>query len=312
MAKYTIGIIGYGKIAHDQHVPAIRADPDFELLALSSTSGKTDSAATNFYTDYREMLTQTPALDAIAICTPPGPRRAIAVDCLAAGKHVLLEKPPAGTVAEVDDIAARAAAAGRVAFATWHARHNAAVKHAKAALAGKTIASLAVTWHEDIRVWHPGQNWILDAGGFGIFDPGINALSILTEILPVPLFVTSAELHFPVNRNAPIAADLVFNLGGDDKALTASLDWRRSEPPAWDIAVTTTDGLALKLTGGGSHLEIAGQPPFDGPADEYPDIYRTFAALLDSGTSQVDTTPFQLVADCFMLGKRTEVEAFEF
>lgn len=312
MARYTIGIIGFGKIAADQHVPAISGNPAFELLAVSSTSGQTHPDATFFYTDHREMLARTPGLDAVAICTPPGPRRLIAADCLAAGKHVLLEKPPAGTVAEVADIAARAVAAGRVAFATWHAQHNAAVKQAKAALAGKVVTSLDVVWREDVRFWHPGQDWILEAGGFGIFDPGINALSVLTEILPSPLFVTSAELFFPVNRRAPIAANLVFNAGSNDAAMAAALDWRQAGPPTWDIAVATADGTALKLSGGGTRLEIAGQPPFDGPADEYPDIYRTFAALLDAGTSRVDAAPFQLVADCFMLGKRTEVAAFDF
>ena len=96
MAKYRVGIIGFGKIAHDQHVPAIAAVPAFELLAVSSTSGKTHPDATYFYTDYKEMLDKTPNLDAVAICTPPGPRRTIAADCLAAGKHVLLEKPLQG------------------------------------------------------------------------------------------------------------------------------------------------------------------------------------------------------------------------
>jgi D-galactose 1-dehydrogenase len=313
MAKYRIGIIGFGKIAQDQHLPAIRANPDFELLAVSSTSGQTPSEATYFYTDYREMLAKTPNLDAVAICTPPGPRRTSAADCLAAGKHVLLEKPPAGTVTEVRDIADRAAAAGKVAFATWHAQHNEAVKRAKEALAGKTVKSLNVTWKEDLRRWHPGQDWIMAAGGFGIFDPGINALSILTRILPAPVFVTSAKLSFPSNREAPIAADLVFSTGlteGED--LRAAFDWRQTGDQTWEIDAETSDGLVLKLSGGGSVLEIAGQPRFEGQHDEYPDIYRDFARLLAAGTSQVDAAPFQLVADCFMLGSRVEVDAFRF
>ena len=43
---------------------------------------------------------------------------------------------------------------------------------------------LLVTWKEDVRHWHPGQQWIWEAGGFGVFDPGINALSIVTKIMP--------------------------------------------------------------------------------------------------------------------------------
>ena len=57
-----------------------------------------------------------------------------------------------------------------------------------------------------MRRWHPGQEWIWKAGGFGVFDPGINALSIATHIIPKSFFVTSAILDFPDNRQAPIAA----------------------------------------------------------------------------------------------------------
>jgi D-galactose 1-dehydrogenase len=45
-----------------------------------------------------------------------------------------------------------------------------------------------VIWREDVRVWHPGQDWIWQPGGLGVFDPGINALSIITHILPARSF----------------------------------------------------------------------------------------------------------------------------
>ena len=314
MAKYKIGIIGFGKIAQDQHAPAIAASPNFELVAISngSPSVGAPSGAQSFAT-YPEMLKQVGELDAVAICTPPGPRRTIAADCLAAGKNILLEKPPAGTVTEVSDIAARAKAAGKVAFATYHAQHNAAVKKAADVLVGKQLKTLQVTWKEDVRRWHPGQDWILAAGGFGIFDPGINALSILSRISPEPLFISAAELYFPANRQAPIAADLTFSTGlRPDEPLHAALDWRQTGPQTWEIELETTDGLKLKLSNGGSQLDIDGQPPFVGPPDEYPDIYGEFATLLDTAQSKMDAAPFQLVADAFMLGSRTQVEAFEF
>ena len=312
MAKYKIGIIGYGKIAHDQHAPAIAGCASFELAAVSNATGPAPNGMKTFK-DYTDMLKGAPELDAVAICTPPGPRRVIAAECLEAGKNVLLEKPPAGSVAEVTDIANRAKAAKKVAFATYHAQHNAAVKRARDALAGKQIKVLDVTWKEDIRHWHPGQDWILAPGGFGIFDPGINALSILTEIAPEPIFIDSAELFVPSNRQAPIAANLKFSTGlRPDEQLTAALDWRQTGEQTWDIKVETTDGLKLDLANGGARLTIDGQPPFVGPPDEYPDIYREFTTLLDTSTSKMEAMPYQLVADAFMLGKRTQVEAFEF
>ncbi|MFX5656779.1 hypothetical protein ABTE24_21610, partial [Acinetobacter baumannii] len=46
-----------------------------------------------------------------------------------------------------------------------------------------------VIWREDVRHWHPDQEWIWQPGGLGVFDPGINALSIVTEILPQAMFL---------------------------------------------------------------------------------------------------------------------------
>ena len=77
----------------------------FHLASVSDDAAQKTLQSRDFFKAYQEMLTAVSDLDAVAICTPPGPRRVIAADCLAAGKHVLLEKPPAGTVTEVPAIA---------------------------------------------------------------------------------------------------------------------------------------------------------------------------------------------------------------
>ena len=308
---HRIGIIGLGKIAQDQHVPAIRANPAFALVATSSTRAVTIPGVPVAHTDYHDMLAM-PDLDAVAICTPPQVRHAIARDALLAGKHALLEKPPAATLSELADLQRIAAAEGCVLFATWHAQFNAGVETARTALAGQAVKKLLVTWKEDVRRWHPGQDWIWQAGGFGVFDPGINALSILARILPHPIFVRRADLQFPANKDAPIAADLEF---GSDRVpgetLRAVLDWRQTGPQTWDVAVETAGGTKLTLSGGGTRLAIDGKVVVDEPEAEYPGIYRRFGQLLDEGRSEVDETPFRHLADAFMIGRRIMVEAFE-
>ncbi len=310
MAVHQIGIIGLGKIAQDQHLPVIKANPNFELLAVSSTRGLSHEDAKHTFQDYRELL-RLPEIDAVAICTPPQVRHQIAREALLAGKSVLLEKPPAATLSELEDLRQLADKVNKTVFTTWHSQYNKAVEEAKKALAGWSIRRLQVTWKEDVRHWHPGQQWIWEAGGFGVFDPGINALSIVTRIMPEPVFIKASSLEFPANREAPIAANLTFSMSHGAGDLQAVFDWRQTGPQSWDIEVETEAGLSLKLSHGGSCLEIGGKLMVKETPAEYEGIYRRFDALLTIGRSEVDDAPFRLVADAFMVGKRVQVDAFE-
>jgi predicted dehydrogenase len=236
-------------------------------------------------------------------------RYEIARECIEAGLQTLLEKPPTGTLSEIHDLACLAEGRGVTLFTTWHAQHNPAVTAAAEALAGKRIAAMDILWHEDVHKWHPGQQWIWEPGGFGVFDPGINAFSIATRIFPGSLFVESADLHFPENAQTPIAADIAFASDVADGPLNCSLDWRRSEGEEWTITIRTTDGLEVRLEGGGSKLSIDGEPRESGGIGEYPDIYHRFVELVDERRSQVDVMPMRLVADCLLVGRRHIVEA---
>ena len=305
MKPIRIAIIGYGKIAADQHVPSIKANARFELAATSSRSGQ---GVARTFTDWRELIHNVEGLEAVAITTPPGPRFEIARECLAAGLHCLLEKPPTTGLAEIADLDCFAQAKGLSLFTTWHAQHHSTVDAAANALAGKRIKSMDIHWHEDVHKWHPGQKWIWEAGGFGVFDPGINALSIATRIFPGGLFVQAAELRVPENAQTPIAADIRFSSPQADGPLRASLDWRRSEGEEWTISVETTDGTSLRLESGGARLVLNGETRGDDGIGEYPDIYRTFVDLIDERKSLVDVAPFRLVADCLLLAKTNRVE----
>jgi len=307
-APVRLGIVGIGKIARDQHLPSIAADPAFVLTAAASRANRIDGVPN--FTSLEAMIADGPALDAVAICTPPQGRHAIARKALEAGLHVLLEKPPGATVGEVADLAALAEAKGVTLFTTWHSREAAGVAAAKAWLAGRRVTAARIVWKEDVRHWHPGQEWIFSAGGLGIFDPTINALSIVTKILPEALILDAAELAFPANRDAPIAATMAMTYAGQ-APVTADLDFLQTGPQTWDIEVET-DGGTLVLSLGGAQLTIAGEAIDVGENREYPGLYRRFAELIAAGESDIDTRPFQLAADAFLIGKRKTVDAFEF
>jgi D-galactose 1-dehydrogenase len=301
-----IAIVGFGKIARDQHVGAIAATPGAELVAIASRNASLPELP--HFATIAELLSKGPPIDAVALCTPPQVRRAQAIAALEAGKHVMLEKPPGAGVSELDPLIALAARVRKTLFATWHSRFAPAVEPAREWLAGRCIKSLHINWKEDVRVWHPGQGWIFEPGGLGVFDPGINALSILTRILPEPVFVTAAELAFPANREAPIAANLALsNAAG--LPITAEFDFRQTGPQSWDI-IAETDAGRMTLSGGGARMAVDGKIVAEAPEAEYRGLYRRFVELAATGASDVDLAPFRLVADAFMLGKRTIVEPF--
>ena len=94
-----LAIVGLGKIAQDQHLPAIAASPDFDLVCGATLQGECPVGRT--YRSVGEMLAAEPGIEAVAMCQPPQARFAAARDALLAGKHVLLEKPPGATLSEV-------------------------------------------------------------------------------------------------------------------------------------------------------------------------------------------------------------------
>lgn len=299
-------LVGFGKIARDEHLPAILNNDDFELAAVVGHGELTDVPYPVFK-NVGEMLASMPGqIDAVAICTPPAPRFAIACEIIAAGIPLMLEKPPTVTLGELDALIHLADAQGTSLFAAWHSQYAAGVERAAEALANENIARMSMVWREDVRKFHAGQQWIWQAGGFGVFDPGINGLSILTRIVDEPLLVSDATLFFPGNRQTPIAAELSFH-GRDSKAV---MDWRGSGDEEWSVFVETTSGKAVHLRHGGAELTINGKIQTLDPHDEYKSIYKEFSKLVTTCRSNIDREPLRIVADSFLTAKRKMVEDF--
>ncbi|NIE63293.1 Gfo/Idh/MocA family oxidoreductase [Burkholderia sp. Ax-1719] len=305
-ASYTLAVVGVGKIARDQHLPAIAGNPGFELVAAASRNAQVDNVRN--YSDIGELLSAERELDAVSLCAPPQVRYAQARAALEAGKHVMLEKPPGASVSEVEALRELAKQHKRTLFATWHSRCASAVEPARAWLATRTLRAVHVRWKEDVRRWHPGQQWIWEPGGLGVFDPGINALSIVTRILPREVLLRGATLHVPSDCATPIAAELDC-IDTDGVPVRAEFDWRHGPVEQWEIDVETTDGL-LSISEGGKRLSIKGEPVQLDAEREYAALYERFHWLIAHGTDDVDVRPLRLVADAFLLGRHVEVEAF--
>jgi len=310
LAKRKIAVIGVGKIAVDQHLPVIDKSADFEVAATVSGRGVAHQGKPVFRTA-AEFYRAMPEVKLVAICTPPSVRHAYVREAIDAGCDVLLEKPPTPSVTEFQDLADYGRKKNRVLYQTWHSRYNAAVDRARDILKAEGVAELRIEWRESVRKWHPDQEWIWQPGGFGVCDPGINALSIFTKIMPFPVFVESADLGFPANRATPIDVELKFRSNEPHQPkLSAHFNWLEETGEVWTISITTQAGNRLALEKGGTVLKINGETVVAEPSEEYERIYERFAQLLATGESEMDGSPLLMTADAFLLGARRNVEEF--
>lgn len=306
MSRLKLAIVGLGKIARQQHIPACTASDEFDLVAVASPDGRLEGVRS--FPSVAELLEAVPDVAAVALCTPPQVRYETARYALERGRHVLLEKPPGVTLGEIQDLAERALNHGVSLFAAWHSRHAPAVGPARAWLQHRSLKSVKVTWKEDVRVWHPGQRWIWQPGGLGVFDPGINALSILTHIIPGVYRLSAADLSYPSNCQTPIAAQLLM-VGPQGVPTTMELDFLYEGDPSWDIVVET-DGGRLCLSRGGDEVHVNDQPLLMSASSEYGNLYAHFARLVRERRLDVDIAPLQVVADAFLSGRRVVVGEF--
>lgn len=117
-APMRVGLIGYGAWGR-HHARALAAAPSARLGAIAARGEESAAAAAadwpgaTMYRDWRRLL-EDPDLEAVAVAVPNGLHAEVALAALAAGKHVLLEKPMALTLADCDRLIAAARAAGRV------------------------------------------------------------------------------------------------------------------------------------------------------------------------------------------------------
>ena len=306
---FKIAVVGIGKIARDQHIPCIEKNRNFKLVAGVSRSATLDNVPC--FESLAAMRSSKISVDAVALCTPPSVRLAMAREAVDAGWHLLIEKPPTPTIGEMVAMIDYAKKKKRVLYATWHSRYNKSVDEAKKRLKGKHVEFMRVTWKEDVNKWHPGQDWIAQPGGFGVFDPGINALSVVTKILPEPIYVESSRIEVPKNWTTPIGVEIKFKRG-DAKSvdMSAVFDWRQRGEQIWNIDLRTSDGMEMKLSKGGSVLHVDGKLIMEAPMEEYEMIYEKFAKLLKAGKSETDYAPLQLECDAFMLAKPVVVKKF--
>ncbi len=135
-APVGVGIVGAGFVACHEHVPAVRAAGG-EVVALADINVELARRAARelgvprAYGSHLELIEDS-SVDVVAVCTPPSSHEQIAVAAIGAGKHVYIEKPPAGSADQMRRIAAAADETGLAVYAGSHHLYRDNIALAKA------------------------------------------------------------------------------------------------------------------------------------------------------------------------------------
>ena len=238
--KVRFGVVGCGAIG-PTHVAAIAALPDAEVVAVADpVTDRAADAAGRFGVAavHRDLtgLVADPAVDVVCLCTPSGTHADGAVAALAAGKHVVIEKPMDVTVEACDRVLAAQATAGRLVAVVCQHRFDPATERVKQLVDAGVLGRLAlvtadVKWYRTQAYYDSGDwrgTWALDGGG-ALMNQGVHTVDLLLHLAgPVTSVYarTRTAAHERIEVEDVAVATLTFASGaiGTLVATTAAYD----------------------------------------------------------------------------------------
>ncbi|MFI0796215.1 Gfo/Idh/MocA family protein [Micromonospora rubida] len=261
------GLFGTGHWAAETHAAAIGAHPGAELAGVwgRNPDKAAELARRHGVPVFTEIDALIDACDAVAVALPPDVQADIAVRAATAGRHLLLDKPLALTLADADRVVAAAAQSGvaSVVFFTQRFHPNVTGFLASTAAAGGWQHARATMFTSIFQPGNPygASQWRRDRGA--LWDIGPHALSI---ILPVLGRVTRVAA---TDGPSGLVHLLLTHDGGATSAVSLTLD----APPE----ATTRDFVFFGENG------VVEVPPGDGNA------LTAFSAAIDQLAEEIDS-----------------------
>ena len=199
---YGIAIVGCGGIVNYAHLPAYRT----HHLTIVGCYDRDPAAAAHtaathhigrVYTSLAELLAD-PAVTIVDIAVPAWEQRAIAEQALAAGKHLLCQKPLAEDLADAIAIAAAGERAQRYVAVNQQMRWSAGI-----AASADLIRSGAIGQPTDAQIWVSADTpwhmwpWLRDSEHLDVTYHSIHYLDSLRHLFGNPTALTSRHARYP-------------------------------------------------------------------------------------------------------------------
>lgn len=302
-SPYSLGLIGFGNIGKIHYDALTKSgQTDFQVKAIADLNTQ----------QVREVL-KDPNIQAVSINTPPNTHHQLVMDALRVGKHVLVEKPPALTVVQCEEMSVFANQQERVLFMSFHARYNLSVEAAKMELVDKNIEGIDIQYSEYAPNYHAIDGWIFNpeiAGGGVLIDSGINALSVVTYVLPdwTSFSVKDAKFKKAEGFKVETEAHVGFSFGSKGSG-TLSMEWMNKGPEVRQITFTAKgDTYVVDIVknifskNGEARMTVDASRKIVDQQSEYRGVYRDFARHLTQGKSLISTKELAFIQEAYRRG----------
>jgi predicted dehydrogenase len=220
------GLVGTGHWAQITHAPALASTDGIEFTAVwgRNAAAAADLAASYHATAHRDLSAFVADIDAVAFAVPPDVQVPIAIRAASAGKHLLLEKPIAISVADADALADAVQQARVASVVFFTARFQADVRAwlAEVTATGGWAGACAVWLGSAWQAGNPFNTpWRRDKGG--LWDLGPHVISLLWASLGPVRSVTAetglADItHLILHHENGVTSTVTVTLGAPESA----------------------------------------------------------------------------------------------
>jgi predicted dehydrogenase len=263
-----VGFIGAGRLVQVLHLPAFLAVPEATIVGLcDSRPGRADEVAAMHglkaavTTDYHALLAR-PEVEAVVVSVPNVLHMSVVLDALAAGKHVLCEKPPAMSADGAARMLVAARQAQRLLAYGFNNRYRDDVRQLRAFIDDGALGSIYYAHARQVRRRGAPRGWFTDrsiSGGGALIDIGVHMLDLALSLMGYP-------------RATHVAA-ATYSVFGDQRPAGARV-WQAADvtagaaPTVFDVEDLATAFIRLE-TGATLLLECAwalhtGEEPVNG------------------------------------------------
>lgn len=250
MGRIRIGIIGTGGITQIKHLPFLSNYDEAEVVAVCDIDRNKAGAVAqkfgvpHFFRQAEDVLARDD-IDAVFVCTPTNSHMSMTLAALAAGKHVLVEKPIARTAAEVQRMVDAAESAGRFLMTAMYHRFRPDSLVLKNFITEKELGEVFMIrsgWMKRGGASRP--DWMLDprfSGGGVMMDLGIPMLDLCFWFMDFPeVSSVDARTFNNVLKSEVEDEAALFLKMKDGRLITVDVGW--SIPAQNTIAFTVIHG----------------------------------------------------------------------